>query len=407
MALSYFYDKQPQTAEGYKRISMYLKTELIKYKSIVVFGSQGMGVVIKNILLSFGLNTSCFCDNSALVSDENNQVPVYKPSDAAIKYPNALYILSGVEPSTCNSMKKQLKDIAPHAHYCFYDVIYYYYVSINRNIDLNIFGLTLLNFFNDNSETNNAIHSLSFRITNKCTLKCKECAFLVPYQKEHYDFPIDDLISSLKTLCALSDGVLDLTINGGETFLYNDLFALLKEIVCIPRIINIVIVTNGTIVPSDDILKFCANNAIRIRISNYGQYSTKINELYNKCLSFNVSISEFYRAQKWYSLGTMKHNRSDNENRSIADNCPFNGGKNKRILGLYKGGVHICDRYDGLLSCGCINKDSYSGLHYELSTGNRDSFSKFLLGESLYKLCDMCNWPMETVTPAQQIEEIV
>jgi hypothetical protein len=200
------------------------------------------------------------------------------------------------------------------------------------------------------------------------------------------------------------DGVLDLTINGGETFLHSDLAALISEAASISNIVNFVIVTNGTIVPSDEILKLCADNSIRLRVSLYGEHSSAVSELINKCKKFGVSIQDFHRAEKWHKLGTKKHNRADDENRKVADNCPFNCGKNRRILGLYKGSIHMCDRYDGLSACGYIDDAYYNDLSFDLSVEfSKSDLQKFLLGETLYKQCDMCNWPMDEIPPGVQI----
>jgi len=375
-----------------------------KNLNVVIFGYTGLGTVILNALKEFNITVMCFCDNSPPNTESWQGLPCIKPEDAIIKYPKSIFIYSAVEPSTCRKMNEQLMSLNSGVLGCFWDIALYSYIVAKRNIDKIMFANTLYHFWEQEPSDGILINSLSFRITNRCTLKCKECAFLVPYHRNHYDFPIDNLISSLEALCRKIDGLLDLTINGGETFLYSALVVLLKKIVSISNIVNIVIVTNGTIIPSDEVLKLCADNAIRIRVSNYGMHSDKIDAFYERCKTFNVSVSEFQHAKMWYKIGTTKHNRTNEENRKVANNCPFNCGKNKRLLGIFNRGLHLCDRYDGLYSCGHVSDDSIDGIHFDLTANfTRKDLSDFLKSKSLYNLCDYCNYPMEEILPGEQL----
>jgi len=394
-----------KSSEDYILSSKLLVDMLHKEKpEIVIFGAQGMGVVMLNAFKSLNIFVTCFCDNSPPDSGNCYGLPCLKPFEAVRKYPNAIYIFSAIEPKTCHIMKKDLLSLNCNVQGYYWDIIYYALITSRRKVNEVLFADALYSFWGADSDQKLTIHSLSFRITSRCSLRCKECAFLLPYQPKHDDFPLDELLFSLKDLCNMTDGILDLTVNGGETFLYSELASLIREITGISNIINIVIATNGTIVPSDEIMKLCADNAIRIRISNYGVYSNKIDLLRKKCADFDVSVYDFHRVNKWHKIGTTKHNRTDDENRVIADNCCFNGGKNKRILGLYNGDLHLCDRFDGLFACGLISGNYYDDLHYNLKTGNRESLCKFLQGETLYKLCDMCDYPMNEIPPGIQLE---
>jgi len=370
---------------------------------IVVFGMQGMGIVIKNALSASSISVACFCDNSPPDSGMCHGLRCLDPPSAVLKHPDAVYVLCAMEPSTCYDMKDQLTSILPGVRYCYWDVLYYGYATSLRNVDRMAFAEALWCFWGEKNSKDVLIHSLSLRITSRCTLRCKECCFLVPYQPDQRDFPLKELVNPMKRLCQITDGILDLTINGGETLLYSDLDKLINEVACLSNIIGIVIVTNGTVIPSNEILKLCADNAIRVRISNYGGHSSRSEELYEKCRVFGVAASDYRHSEKWCALGVKKHNRSNEENRIIADNCPPTGGKRRRALGLYNGGVHICDRYDGLAACGHIDDELFSDLHFDVETGDKAALRGFLVGGTHYRLCDMCNWPMHEIPPGEQL----
>jgi len=376
-----------------------------KKPEVVVFGSQNIGVVMLNALYALGLPVICFCDNTPPESRVCYGLPCLTPAEAVAKHSDAIYVLSALDPSSCYKMRDQLVRLSTDAIYCHWDIVYYAYVTSRRNVDKAAFSNALWSFWGQQRDEALTIGSVSLRITSRCNLRCNGCLFLVPEQPKLHDYPLDELVTSLEALCDMLDGILDLTVNGGETFMYSELDALLEAIARIPKVINVVIATNGTIIPSDAVLKICADNAFRIRISNYGSITGVKDEIHKKCKDFGVAVYNYRFVEKWCDFGTTKHNRTDEENRAAADNCPYNDGKHYRGLGIYRRQVHLCDRFDGLSACGYIEGDDYEDLHFDLETGDRDraALRKFLQGKSLYKQCDMCNWPMGEIMSGEQL----
>jgi hypothetical protein len=390
--------------DDYEEKSKGFISRLVEEKpEIIVFGSQNMGVVMHGVLNKLGLSVTCFCDNTPPEPKTCYGLPCLTPAEAVDKHPDAVYVLSALEPSTCYKMKEQLVGLSADAAYCNWDIVYYAFVASKRNVDKAAFSNALWSFWGQKRDETLTISSVSLRITSRCNLRCNGCLFLVPEQPKLHDYPLDELITSLKALCDMLDGILDLTINGGETFMYSELGALLEAIACIPKVINVIIATNGTIVPSDAVLKICADNAFRIRISNYGSITGVKDKIHKKCKDFGVAVYNYRFVEKWCDFGTTKHNRTDEENRVVADTCPYNDGKNYRGLGIYRKKVNLCDRFDGLFACGYIKDDEHEGLLFDLETGNREALKKFLQGESLYKQCDMCNWPMGEIISGEQL----
>jgi len=397
---------QLKSPDDYEIKSKGFINKLVESKpEVIVFGSQNMGVVMFNVLHALGIPVACFCDNNPPKSKTCYGLPCLTPVEAVSKHPDAIYVFSALEPSTCHKMRDQLVGLTADAVYCNWDIVYYAFITSRRNVDRVSFSSALWSFWGQKRDDTLTINSLSLRITSRCNLRCKGCLFLVPEQPKLHDYPLDELITSLKALCDMLDGVLDLTINGGETFMYSELGALLEAIANMPKVINVIIATNGTIVPSDAVLKICADNAFRIRISNYGGITGVKDEIREKCKAFGVAVYNYRFIEKWCDFGTAKHNRTDEMNRVAADNCPYNDGKNYRGLGIYRKKVNLCDRFDGLSACGYIKSDEHEGLLFDLETGNRTALRKFLQGESLYKQCDMCNWPMGEIISGEQLVE--
>lgn len=92
----------------------------------------------------------------------------------------------------------------------------------------------------------------------------------------------------------LIDWTDDVMLIGGETLLYRNLGKLVEEIYKNPNTskkVGIVrVLTNGTILPNDEILKEFSKHNLVVEISNYGSKSRKIDELIEKLIRYKINI---------------------------------------------------------------------------------------------------------------------
>lgn len=115
-----------------------------------------------------------------------------------------------------------------------------------------------------------------------CNLNCKNCLNYTPYIKNAKHFPISELKTSIDTYFNNIDKVGLFQISGGEPLLYPNLKELLEYILSNYRekiyIINLV--TNGTIVPSNDFIEFCKKNNVFIYLDDYTDAVPRIKETF-------------------------------------------------------------------------------------------------------------------------------
>ena len=138
---------------------------------------------------------------------------------------------------------------------------FYINTYINEEID---------NFYNKNQIN---LPHLSFCITTKCSLKCKDCASLIPFFNEHghISISLEEFKENLDKILASVNKIRRLILLGGEPLLYNDLDKII-DYSCKKENIDIVqIITNGTIIPDKKILKALVDNnkKVYLHISNY------------------------------------------------------------------------------------------------------------------------------------------
>lgn len=144
-------------------------------------------------------------------------------------------------------------------------------------------------------------------VTNRCTFNCKNCNMLMPFYKKPKDYNLDILKNDLGTLFQKIDFVNSFAVIGGEPLLYPELD---KYLIYLgkhyrEKIGNIQLITNGSIVPSDDLLKVIKEYDIEVRISDYTatiSYEKKLREVRTKLNLLDISFIEF-KQDEWIDFG--------------------------------------------------------------------------------------------------------
>ena len=172
-----------------------------------------------------------------------------------------------------------------------------------------------------NSRRENAIGFLDFIITTRCTLNCKDCMQYIPY-RPHEDIPLTRLKNDLQKLFSRVSFVGEISIIGGEPFMYENFTELLDYIVqnFSKRVGSVVITTNGTITPDAKLLELCKQTGIRISISDYTnvipQLEGQISQLESAAALANVKTER--KRWSWSKPGRfdaedyVKSNEKDN-----------------------------------------------------------------------------------------------
>lgn len=108
-------------------------------------------------------------------------------------------------------------------------------------------------------------------ITSRCTLNCKNCNMFVCYAKEKKDITLDRLKKNFDIFFDSVDYVYEYTLLGGEPFLHKDIVAIITYLgeVYGNRIGQINLISNGTVIPTDDMMKMMRKYSVTVHISDY------------------------------------------------------------------------------------------------------------------------------------------
>ena len=177
-------------------------------------------------------------------------------------------------------------------------------------------------------------------ITSRCTLKCKHCNMFMPYYKEHVDYTAKDILENLELLFRHVDYIVAYEILGGEPLINGELADMIRQIGDRygNRIGNIGIITNGTLLPDEQLIEISKKYNVKYDFSDY----TDIVD-YKK--RFDAAVKIVSDAGLRYSV-----------NRSLRW-CDFGFPVNNRMYGFDKVREHM-------LSCGPIFHGLNDGKYY-------------------------------------------
>lgn len=192
-------------------------------------------------------------------------------------------------------------------------------------------------------------------ITDKCSLKCKECSQLIPEFTAREDIKAEDCIKDLEKLFSMIDECIVLEFIGGEPLLHPELNQMLLWAQNNPKIHMVEITTNGTIVPNEDILSTFQHEKMLMQISCYGKINKEKVNILTKQLKEKRINFKLLEMNQWYSYGdSSKRNRSKFELKYSYWYC----NDNRVCRTLYKGKLFVCGRAAALYGIGKLHDDT-------------------------------------------------
>lgn len=144
-------------------------------------------------------------------------------------------------------------------------------------------------------------------ITTRCTLNCEKCCLLIPYHKEKTDFSLDLLKRDADLFFQSVDYVSNFAVLGGEPLLSNNLIPYLRYLGenFKNAIGSIQIITNGTLLPTKELIQVIKAYDVEVRISDYTKqvpYQERLNELLLLLEQEDVKHIVFQQTQ-WWDIG--------------------------------------------------------------------------------------------------------
>lgn len=234
-------------------------------------------------------------------------------------------------------------------------------------------------------------------VTERCTLHCKKCAhgcYNVPMTKE--DMTLEQVKKSADIFFSKVNYIHEFVLIGGEPLLYKHLTEAVEYIGSKYRNQMSVfsITSNGTIIPSKDLLERCKKYGVLYRISNYSATLKKLELQYEKLRNIFILNDVEYRfgskEREWvdYGFDYYKRDCSDKELITVFDKC------NTPCHEIRENKFYYCVMARSVADNLSVNVGKEDYLDFEKLSGDnwKRELLEFIMGYSEKGYLDMCRY---------------
>jgi hypothetical protein len=137
-------------------------------------------------------------------------------------------------------------------------------------------------------------------------------------------YPLAQLISDFEKLITLTDRIYKLSVIGGEPLVHPELSEFLRHVSGEKKVKKIVVITNGTIVPNDELVQVLKNPKILVSVSWYGEVSRQYDEVLRVLAHNGINYRAYKEPMIWQDKGEIfKKDLSLEQLKSSYNDCFF------------------------------------------------------------------------------------
>lgn len=181
------------------------------------------------------------------------------------------------------------------------------------------------------------LRSVDVVITERCSLKCKDCSNLMQFYEKPINIDKDEVLTDFYTLADHVDHIFEVRLIGGEPFMNKDIYSVIERLVESPKISRLVVYTNAMVPFTDTGLAVMQHPKVVLSITDYGALARHTNANVARLREAGVT-HRVHPPENWTDSGVI-HDfaRTDQENERLFENCC---GKN--LLTLTSGKLYRC-----------------------------------------------------------------
>ncbi|MCH5161956.1 MAG: radical SAM protein [Clostridiales bacterium] len=249
----------------------------------------------------------------------------------------------------------------------------------------------------------NVIPFMDLDVTTYCNLRCRRCGKCTPYFENKRHISAAEIEQNLSLLTKYVDKIYYASIIGGEPFLNPELPEIIEIAAKCDKIERLELTTNGTVVPSDELLRAIKESGLAVHISRYPGIAENLTANRIKLEERLKEYGIFYEHQfqeNWLDFGEIEkrgHKRGTLVNMLL--NCPMN------VCTVFNGKkLYRCGKASYISQHG-IEKDDDGVIDLDEVTDKRDMRKKLkkFFGCKRLSACAYCEASPATITAGEQI----
>lgn len=321
---------------------------------VVIFGAGLSGRVVSFALNKNKIKPSFFIDSDVSKHDQKfygiECISIEKLREKNFKNVNIFiahnYIDEAVKICLMNSFNNiftsvEILDSIDLSEENEYTKLYPEFTSLKLKRNFEIHKYSVLKYLSSSDTQKNdklIMKHLDVVITERCSMKCKDCANLMQYYEKPMNSDLDQLSKSLDRLMNNVDRLYEFRILGGDPFMNKEMHKIVNKTVGYDNVDSIVVYTNATILPKNENLYCLKNPKVRLQITNYGANLSRKHDLLIDILNKNDIKYVTEKVIEWDDIGKIKYERKTHEKlQKTFDDCCA-----KDIFTLLDGIIYKC-----------------------------------------------------------------
>jgi len=386
---------------------------------VIIYGADIVGKVLFRACESLGIRVECFCDDSInkinlSKTDTVFGLDVIDPMKLRDKYSDAYFIISSAY------IKDIINHLNQHKYTKWFDCsllrTYDHWGDTytdswgRRNVGKAFVDFTIKACLKSQEGYLNKdklfARCVDLVITEKCSMKCKDCSNLMQYYLEPQTYDLGSVLNSIDYLFESVDEVHEMRVIGGEPMLNKDIHLIVDRLVSEKKVGRIVIYTNATIPLRDNQIQSFKDSKVMFLITDYSKLSRNISKLVAQLEDNDITFDR-KPVDGWTdSAGIERHDREDGENQELFDYCC---AKNNVTLMAGHNKIYNCPFAANAYTLGAVPEDDKDFV--DISSGDpntKEMVRDIIYREDFVRACDFCtgrSYNMPNITPAIQTKK--
>ena len=245
-----------------------------------------------------------------------------------------------------------------------------------------------------------AVQSIDLIITERCSMKCRDCSNLMQYYERPENADLNEMLATIDSISEKMDEIYEVRVIGGEPFMNKEVHLVVEALTAQEKIKKVSIFTNATIVPRETQWEALRHEKVKFFITDYDELSRNIRPLVAELEKRKIAyVSE--KANGWTDCAALnKHNRTWDEQTSIFTACCA-----KNLATLADGRLYRCPFSANAAKLQAV--PDYKEDYLVIAETNREEIRTFLREKTWINACDHCNgrsYDAEVITPAIQVK---
>ena len=241
------------------------------------------------------------------------------------------------------------------------------------------------------------LRSIDLVITEKCSLKCKDCSNLMQYYDKPVDVSFSEIVFDFNKLTENIDGIFEVRLIGGEPFMNKDIYKILEYLYTKNNIVKIVVYSNAMIPIRQEYAHLLANEKLVFSLTDYGGLAKNTPRVVTQLEELGAAY-RLHPPENWTDsgvIGDFKRDSADIQN--IFANCC---GKN--LLTLSEGKLFRCPFSANADRLRAIPDDPLNYVSVDASPAELRHFSRNIKFLPACNYCKGRSFDSPSIVPATQ-----